>query len=874
MSVANSTWPSQIPTPGAPRVALHAFPSPTTTRFVVILAAMLASGLFVGDWLHGLLRGEQYVQIIESCLEQAGYTPSLDDAREQLAVHDTAASCYASAQYNRAAYSLVSAILVMLAGMSVLFLAPPIIERRRRLQPIGPKLAAAVGRVAELAQRAGLRHPPTVMLGAGKQLDAFSYGSPRRHRIALPRAVAVRWSNRTLFDPLVAHELAHLCNRDVGLAWLTRGVMYAVVPTLALPLMVGAATAKFGLFPDYAWRAAILAVTVWMISIALLRSREHEADLRAAILMRDPRAMTALVGRLRPPPQVWWRRLKAHHPTPAARAEVLARPQCAAAVKFLDGLAPAFLAASAIPLVEAVVTALSTANPFGPYQSLVATGIGGVLLGGTVGIGIWRAVAVDRAVSDRPSPWVPAAGVAVGLVLGQVASLANTTTGLRGGLDQPAWLIIPALAGLAATAIVYSLAEVSADAASQLRSPLWAWMPGVVVASLVYFAALYLSFQLQLALDVGNWAFTRRTLAGELDSWPVNLAMAAAAAMTLVAVVVTRPGTLAPAWLFDASTPMRPPWSTVSGTLARPLLVGAVCGVCAVVPYALYRLSTPNALDATSAIALIEVTAWCGAVAGAAAALALMVCVPRRGLALSTLAGPVAVCTFMVGFVVLNAVDAGPNNIKLLAGITPDILGLSFLLVAAIAPLALIPRMFSSGVGWTAVVAATIALVACTGAVAVTADASPVTKEDLIFGDLAPTTPDGLAAREYLVGTGKDVTDGVLQAYSTFEEMMPQLLTGDPSTLSQRIRSEIVEPLTVLKADAEAEQPRSEMVAAVHADAIALIDAFITSFGGLADSLDEGDAAMVMLSMDEIDQSSALFDRWANGMDKLSAAAK
>ena len=132
MSVANSTWQPQIPTPDAPRVALHAFPSPTTTRFVVILAAMLASGLFVGDWLHGLLRGEQYVQIIERCLEQAGYTPSLNTAREQLAVHDTAASCYASAQYNRAAYSLVSSILVMLAGVSVLFLAPPIIERRRR----------------------------------------------------------------------------------------------------------------------------------------------------------------------------------------------------------------------------------------------------------------------------------------------------------------------------------------------------------------------------------------------------------------------------------------------------------------------------------------------------------------------------------------------------------------------------------------------------------------------------------------------------------------------------------------------------------------------------------------------------------------------
>ena len=295
--------------------------------------------------------------------------------------------------------------------------------------------------------------------------------------------------------------------------------------------------------------------------------------------------------------------------------------------------------------------------------------------------------------------------------------------------------------------------------------------------------------------------------------------------------------------------------------------------MCALVPYALYRIATPRALDAPAAIALHEVTTWSGATAGAAAALALMVCVPRRGLALSTVAGPVAVCTFMLGFVTINVVDAGPKNIKLLAEITTDILGLSFLLVAAIAPLALIPRIFSRGVGWSAVVAATIALIAGTGAVAVTADATPVTEQDLIFGDLAPTTPEGVAAREYLAGTGKDVTDGVLQAFSSFEEMMPQLLTGDPA-LSQRIRSEIVEPLTVLKADAEGEQPRSEMVAAVHADGVALIDAFITSFGGLADSLAEGDAAMVTLSIDEIDESLALFDRWAQGMDKLSAAAK
>ena len=160
MTVAGSTSPPQSPTPGGPRLALHAFPSPTTTRFVVILAAMLASGLFVGDWVHGLLRGEQYVQVIERCLAQAGYTPSADSARAQLAVHDTASSCYASEQYARAAFSLGSAILVMLAGVGVLFLAPPVIEWRRRLIPIVPKLPEAESRVIDLARRPGFATLP------------------------------------------------------------------------------------------------------------------------------------------------------------------------------------------------------------------------------------------------------------------------------------------------------------------------------------------------------------------------------------------------------------------------------------------------------------------------------------------------------------------------------------------------------------------------------------------------------------------------------------------------------------------------------------------------------------------------------------------
>ncbi len=856
------------------RVALHAFPSPTTIRFVVILAAMLAAGLFIGDWFEGRLHADQFARAVDECYLQAGNPATVGSPGEQIAIQDAAEACYANTRYVQAAYSLGGALLVMLAGLAIVFLAPPIIERRRRLRPFGVNLLAADGRIAELARQAGLRRPPTVMLGHITQRDAFSYGSPRRYRIALPPAVAIKLHKRSPFDAVVLHELAHVRNRDIGLSWLTRGVMYAIVPILALPIFTAVANTDFSLLPDYLWRAAILGLTVWMVSIALLRSREHDADLTAATLMRETDTLSALVGQARPQSETWWRRLRANHPSPATRAAVLARPQVAAAMKFLDGLAPAFLAAFAIPLVERLVTAMATANSLGGYQLLIAAGMGGLLLGGTVGIGLWRAVAVDRAVGAQHSPWIPAFGVAAGLVLGQVASLANTTSGFRGGLTQPAYLIIPAVVGLATTAVVYSLAEVSTDSVARLRSPRWAWIPGVAIASLVYFAGLYFSKQVQMVLDLAPLGFVRRTLATELDALPVIVTVIGAAAITGVALVFTRSNSLAPAWLFEESAAERPPWPTAGWRIQWVLLAGVICGACAVVPYAVYRNSVPTELNETLLLTLLEVTTWCGATAGAAASLAFVVCVPRRGLALGALAGPVAVGAFITGYWAINALDDRPTDFHSTLQMLTDGLALSLLLGLVIAPLALIPRIFSLGAGWSITLAAVVALGACTGAVAAIASAPPVTDADVVLPDMAPRLPDSMAAGDYLRGTGNQVLEGINRALTALGEIDPQVLRNEPTVGGQRIRTEVVEPLTELQTVLRAESPRNPTVAAVHADAITLIDAYITSLGHLADGLLLGDVGMQEQAAAEFDRSSLLYDRFSAGLEQLRAAAK
>jgi hypothetical protein len=281
--------------------------------------------------------------------------------------------------------------------------------------------------VDELATEAGLARAPTLVLGAATQRDGFSYGTPGRYRIALPRAVAVRWRNTALFDPLVRHELAHVAHRDVALSWLARSVWYALAPLLALPVVVILLSRDRSILGDYLWRAVLFAVMVQLVSHALLRSREHDADLRAAQAGGGPEPVAALVAQVRDPGRSsWYRRLLANHPSPAGRLAVLERPELAAGVSFLDGLTAGFLAALAGPLIVQASVPLLMGSLRSDLALVAAVLVAGPLLGGSVGLGLWRAALVQRVAGGSVRPARVAFGVAAGLLLGQVASLAQT----------------------------------------------------------------------------------------------------------------------------------------------------------------------------------------------------------------------------------------------------------------------------------------------------------------------------------------------------------------------------------------------------------------------------------------------------------------
>jgi len=240
-----------------------AYPSPTTSRFLVFLATLIAAGAFIGNWLHTEVRSDAWLAQLAACSTVAPPGTTLEDALEQTSAQQR---CSASAERERALFSVAGAGFAAAGGVLLLFLAPGILERRRRLRELTPALAQVAGRAREIAQEVGVRRAPTLMIGPTTLRDAFTYGTPRHYRVALPPAAAVRWRDPRLFDPVMRHELAHLRHHDVPLAWLARSVWWVLAPLLLLPVVVGLADGDTSLLPSYLWRALVLAALVQVVS--------------------------------------------------------------------------------------------------------------------------------------------------------------------------------------------------------------------------------------------------------------------------------------------------------------------------------------------------------------------------------------------------------------------------------------------------------------------------------------------------------------------------------------------------------------------------------------------------------------------------------
>ena len=814
-----STAPdSDAPAGEAPRPDVLGYPSPTTSRYLILAVALLASGLFVGNWLHNQVAGDEWVRTVIACEQRRGGGTTFEELlREQEEFN----ACTAEVETTRTAFSVSGTLAAAAFALVLLYASPVVVRRRRRLRELGPNLAGAGERFAMLADEAGVAGRVRPLIGTSQQRDAFSFGAPGRYAVALPPAAAVRWRDPRLFDPVVRHELAHARQRDIALAWLTRSVWYALVPILAIPVVSGVASGDLSLVGDYVWRAILLGVVVALLSASLLRSREYGADLRAARWQGDPGEVEAVVMRARTGRTDLVSRLLAKHPAPQQRVAVLRDPALVTRAGFVDGLVGAFLGGLTVPLIVSALSPFLSGSGQSTRGYLFASLVLGPVLGASVGFAVWRAALFSKVAGVEHHVGGVAAGVGVGLVAGQAVSLGQTTAGLTAGLSQPAWLLVSVVAGAGTVVISSGLAQAWAQAAPRLSGMRACWVVALVVNAVVFSVLLWSTSLFQVAADGGGWALARSELTFDLAQSPMYVIVLALGVAALLPTLARQTDTV-PGWLVE--DPTGRPWHVAPSGVPGALLVAVVSGVVAAGTIVAYRLAAGAAPSDAASFDRFLAYQWVVAFGAASAACVLVVRDPGRGPALALVGVPVTAAVGSAGWFVLNLSLGGSFDLEVGWEMLRPATVLGWYLTLVVAPFAYVagrqlPLPAVRRTAWAVAAAGVLSLVVCGMAL------------QQRHGLVAPAAPDASALEKPLpVGTGTaaasyliDVVPRLTQEYAAIDQAAQSLLanpTLGPADRADALDQQVVPAIAVLLDEWGGFSSASDEVTQAHAIAV------------------------------------------------------
>ena len=475
------------------RLNPFAFPSDTTFRFLLLIAAIVGVSLLAFDWLYGQfadLRAEAAALIACSAGLPTDPTQVATDA--QLVAFR---SCLAAVNGTRLDAVLLGMVALVIGGGVAYGIAVARLRRRYRVldRADAPELVAQIDALAGemgVTPAPGLRWQPLDRRALG-----LAFGRPGHRELALTGGlVPLTVRDPAAFRAIVLHELAHLRNRDVDLSYYAIGIFRAVLVLAILPFALALLRTLLsdpGTVFSFVWRFTVLLPLVYVIRSGILRAREHDADLRASTLEPEIRRVLAS-ARDHTPSKL--RRLIAWHPSAARRVAVIDDPSPLLHLGVLDAFGVGIVGSLAYEEVATLV------GYFG-FESFTTRALSGLAFGPLVGIivalGVWRQTFAFLATGRGPVrvAWLGlalAAGLFVGQRLSLLTAISDDSVILR---PDPApfyvWLAVLVTVGaLLFGAWLVAASRMWLPVATRLRSPTRASMPVALGAAVLVTIAI------------------------------------------------------------------------------------------------------------------------------------------------------------------------------------------------------------------------------------------------------------------------------------------------------------------------------------------------------------------------------------------------
>ena len=155
--------------------------------------------------------------------------------------------------------------------------------------------------LAAIAQRANMP-TPRLYISPDAQPNAFATGRNERTALVCVTAGLLQVLDRDEVRGVVAHEVAHIRNKDILIGSIAAAVATAISAIANLAMfagMFGGNQDDEGPNPAVAMLLAIVApLAAGIMQMALSRSREFEADRVGAELLGDPRPLASALAKL------------------------------------------------------------------------------------------------------------------------------------------------------------------------------------------------------------------------------------------------------------------------------------------------------------------------------------------------------------------------------------------------------------------------------------------------------------------------------------------------------------------------------------------------------------------------------------------------
>jgi heat shock protein HtpX len=204
-------------------------------------------------------------------------------------------------------YLYLFGFLALAMNLGAYFFSDRIVLRMHGAHEVGPRQAPELhAMVRELAERAGIPKPRVFVIPED-QPNAFATGRNPQHGVVAVTEGIVRILDRRELRGVLAHELAHIKNRDIVIATLAAAaaaVLSYVANAVSLSSLFGGAAHESerdgdSAIPGQGLLVALVApLAATLVQMGISRSREYLADATGAQLSGDPEALASALLKL------------------------------------------------------------------------------------------------------------------------------------------------------------------------------------------------------------------------------------------------------------------------------------------------------------------------------------------------------------------------------------------------------------------------------------------------------------------------------------------------------------------------------------------------------------------------------------------------